>query len=177
MTFSESKSEKNPKFAFYNVPYIMTLPRKSTKTEQEAISATATVDSEHDKIVNIFSEKLEKDKKVMRLWVERLGDEVKLEVCGDSEDGGIGCARGISCGGALVKWHTTVTATRAGWCSHSVAPPYARDQNPSELILRALIPIPTGGWEEAPPPAPLHLGPNADTYAQPPFANRIADLN
>ena len=99
MTFSESKSEKNPQFTFYNLPYVMTLPRKTSKAEQEAHSATALVDLEHDRIVNIFSEKLEKDKKVMRLWVERLGDEKKLEVCGESEDGVIVCTRtdGLQC--------------------------------------------------------------------------------
>ena len=80
MTFTESRSEKSPSFSFYNLPYVMTLPRKTTKAEQEAKSATATLDSEHDKIVNIFKEKLEKDKSLMRLWVERLGDEAKLEV-------------------------------------------------------------------------------------------------
>lgn len=82
MQFNESKTEKNAKFTFYNLPYVLTLPRKTSKAEQEATSATAAVDAEHDQIVQIFNEKLEKDKKLMRLWVERLGDEAKLEVRG-----------------------------------------------------------------------------------------------
>ncbi len=78
MCFADARAEKNSKFSFFDAAYVLMLPRRASKAESDAKSATATLDAEQDNVVTLFTEKVSKDKAVMRLWIERLGDEQKL---------------------------------------------------------------------------------------------------
>jgi hypothetical protein len=47
MSFNDARGERSAKFSFWDLPYLMMLPRKATKAETEAASATEAVHKDH----------------------------------------------------------------------------------------------------------------------------------
>lgn len=74
---------------------------QASKAETEAARATQMVDDDHDRIVQIFTDKLKKDQSLMQLWVGREYQCIK-GLCPAVQSilnlsCSCGCARGPAC--------------------------------------------------------------------------------
>jgi hypothetical protein len=75
MAIMDVKAEQNPAFSWYDVPYVMTLPKNPSKVEEAAKVAAAKLDGEQDNVLELVQNKISNDMAVMKLWVERMKDK------------------------------------------------------------------------------------------------------
>lgn len=75
MAIMDVKTEQNTNFSWYDVPYVMTMPKNPSKLEEAAKTAASKLDGEQENVLALVENKIAKDMAVMQLWVERMKDK------------------------------------------------------------------------------------------------------
>ena len=94
MAMMDVREEQSTKFSWFDIPYVMTLPKNPSKFEEAAKTAAVKFDGEQGKLLALVQDKINNDLAALKLWVERMKDqEAMAQWGGTCEEVGvkIGC--------------------------------------------------------------------------------------